>query len=178
MDYKELSEKLTAAMRLTGNALEREAETLIKEVVSEYDMNEIGCIFLGDLGADVESIYVDKGRLMLHLSSPEFEGDVTFVSLRDERMRNVLDLVKMEMLLQAEGPTIFTMLVGGHNVPYRIVQIPELGSEVKVTTMEVYGKYIKEGSEEDNMFYGYVPEREFKTLKDEAFQRYVHSVIS
>ena len=161
---------------LTAEALDTRREWFIQEVIDHYDMVEIGTLYFGDMAIDVESIYYDKTehRLMVHISSKEMEGDITYTSLEREKQGKLVELVFEEMKCLEEGPTLLGMMIDGNNILYRNVFIKELNAEVKVTTEEVFEAHIEEGSPDDDKFYCYVPAEEFFKLNDIDFEKYVN----
>lgn len=78
-------------------------------------------------------------------------------------------------IVKENKPSIYDMTIINQHVPYRSVFVRELGEEVKVTTEEIYSSFIREGSAEDDLFYCYVPTKEFHTLSDEKFEKYVNA---
>lgn len=71
--------------------------------------------------------------------------------------------------------TIFNQeLSDGTTVKCRSVYHRELGCEVLVTTKEEYRAHaIAEDSEDDRMFYCYLPEKDFMSIEDEDFENYI-----
>ena len=175
-EYKRLLQKHEALNGFTDDALERRREWFIQDVINHYDMVEIGTLYFGEIAIDVESIYYDKSehRLMLHISSTEMEGDIIFASLQQEKQGKLVELVFEEMKCLEEGPTLMGMMIDGSNILYRNVFVKELGTEVKVTSEEVFETHIEEGSPDDDKFYCYVPAEEFFKLNDNDFENYVN----
>ena len=176
-EYKRLLEKHEALDNLTDEALDSRREWFIQEVIDHYDMVEIGTLYFGDMGIDVESIYNDKTehRLMVHISSNEMEGDIIYRSLQREKQGKLVELVFEEMKCLEEGLTLLGMMIDGSNIRYRNVFIKELNAEVKVTTEEVFTTHIiEDGCPDDNKFYCYVPAEEFFKLNDIDFEKYVN----
>ena len=175
-EYKRLLEKHEALNNLKDEALDRRREWFIQEVISHYDMVEIGTLYFGDMAIDVESIYYDKTehRLMIHISCEEMEGDIIYTSLQREKQGKLVELLFEEMKCLEEGPTLLGMMIDGSNILYRNVFIKELNAEVMVTTEEVFEAHIEEGSPDDDKFYYYVPAKEFFKLNDLDFEKYVN----
>ena len=143
-EYKRLLEKHETLNGFTDEVLDRRREWFIQEVISHYDMVEIGTLYFGDMAIDVESIYFDKTerRLMVHISSKELEGDIIYISLQREKQGKLVELVFEEMKCLEEGPTLLGMMIDGSNILYRNIFIKELNAEVKVTTEEVFDAHI------------------------------------
>lgn len=175
--YNRLLEKHEALSSFTDDVLETRRAWFIQDIISHYDMVEIGTLYFGQLAIDVESIYFNKEeqRLMLHISCKEMEGDIIFTSLQEDKQGKVVELVFEEMKCMEEGPTLLGMMHDGSNILYRNVFIKELNTEVKVTTEEVFSSHIiDEGCADDNKFYCYVPTEKFFNLNDADFEKYVN----
>ena len=173
--YKKLVEKYESLSKFEDKALDVRREWFIQDVINQYDMVEIGTLYFGNFTIDVESIYFDdEHRLMLHVSCKEMEGDIIFSSLQREKQETVAKLVFEEMKHIEDGPTLLGMMIDGNNIVYRSVHINELNDEVKVTSEDIFEIHITEGSPEDDMFYCYVPSKEFFKLNDQEFEDYVN----
>lgn len=175
--YNRLLEKHEILNSFTDDVLETRRAWFIQDVISHYDMVEIGTLYFGQMAIEVESIYFNKEeqRLMLHISCKEMEGDIIFTSLQEDKQGKVVELVFEEMKCMEEGPTLLGMMLDGSNILYRNVFIKELNTEAKVTTEEVFSSHIiDEGCADDKNFYCYVPTEKFFNLNDADFEKYVN----
>ena len=173
--YRKLVEKYFSLSEHTGKSLNMCRKWFVHEVISHYDMVEVGILYFGEMAVDVESIYFDdEKRLMLHISCKEMEGDIYYSSLQEEKQGDVVKLVFEEMKRIEEGPTLMGMMIGRNNILYRSVYIRKLKAEVKVTSEEVFSAHIKEGSPDDDKFYCYAPPKEFYFLNDQEFEEYIN----
>ena len=173
--YRKLVEKYFSLSEHTGKSLNMCRKWFVHNVISHYDMIEVGILYFGEMAVDVESIYFgDEKRLMLHISCKEMEGDIYYSSLQEEKQGDVVKLVFEEMKHIEEGPTLLGMMIGGHNIVYRSVHIKKLNKDVKVASDVTLTTYIKQGSRQVKKFYCYVPSEEFFKLNDQEFEQYVN----
>ena len=174
-EYKKLVEKYFSLSKHTGKSLDTQRKWFVHDVISHYDMVEVGILYFGEMAVDVESIYFDdEQRPMLHISCKEMEGDIYYSSLQEEKQRDLALLVFEEMKHIEEGPTLLGMMNGGHNIVYRSVHIKKLNKDVKVASNVTLTTYIKQGSRQVKNFYCYVPSEEFFKLNDQEFEQYVN----
>lgn len=176
VNYDALVGRFNSLNKFGGEELETKQEEFIFDVLEKYDMVAIGSITIGNLPIEVDSIYYDQEerKLKLHVSCPMMEGDVTFSSLQPTTQADVTRLAFNEMKHIENGPTLYGMMVGSHNIMYRNVLVHGIESFVKVTTEEFFSSFIKEGSPDDDKFYCYVPTEEFYSLDDKEFEVFVN----
>jgi hypothetical protein len=82
-----------------------------------------------------------------------------------------------------KSPTIEHMVISdGRTVDVRKVHVPELGTDVLVSSETVreslYNEVTDEYDADDDLFYGYVPDHEFNTLTDDELQTWVNKHLN
>ena len=83
----------------------------------------------------------------------------------------------------AKSPTIEHMVISdGRTVYVRKVHVPELGTDVLVSSETVreslYNEVTDEYDADDDLFYGYVPDHQFYTLTDDELQAWVNKYLN
>lgn len=82
-----------------------------------------------------------------------------------------------------KSPTIEHMVISdGRTVDVRKVHVPELGTDVLVSSETVreslHNEVTDEYDADDELFYGYVPNYQFYTLTDEELQAWVNKYLN
>lgn len=82
-----------------------------------------------------------------------------------------------------KSPTIEHMVISdGRTVNVRKVHVPELGTDVLVSSETVreslYNEVTDEYDADDDLFYGYVPDHQFYTLTDDELQAWVNKYLN
>ena len=82
-----------------------------------------------------------------------------------------------------KSPTIEHMVISdGRTVDVRKVHVPELGTDVLVSSETVreslYNEVTDEYDADDDLFYGYVPDHQFYTLTDDELQAWVNKYLN
>ena len=82
-----------------------------------------------------------------------------------------------------KSPTIEHMVISdGRTVNVRKVHVPELGTDVLVSSETVreslYNEVTDEYDADDDLFYGYVPDHQFYTLTDDELQARVNKYLN
>lgn len=82
-----------------------------------------------------------------------------------------------------KSTTIEHMVISdGRTVDVRKVHVPELGTDVLVSSETVretlYNGVTDEYDADDELFYGYVPDHQFYTLTDEELQSWVNKYLN